>query len=123
MKVFKRLSRIALPILAGFALLLSSVVCAAMIGDDPPRVGGVLVGPCGLPGAEGPTGIADDFTNPSINAGIASVSPEGVTTAAATAVFRNIVQNGGTADGAFGITVPPPPEGFRVYISLDEGAT
>jgi len=27
-----------------------------MIGDDPPNVGGVLVGPCGLPGAEGPTG-------------------------------------------------------------------
>ena len=123
MKIFKRLSRIVLPILAGLALFLSSVVCAAMIGDDPPRVGGVLVGPCGLPGAEGPTGINDDFTNRSIDAGIANVSPEGVTTAAGTIVFRNMVQNIGTGDDAFVITVPSAPAGFRIEISLDEGAT
>ena len=123
MKIFKRLNRIVLPILAGLALLLSSVVCAAMIGDDPPRVGGVLVGPCGLPGAEGPTGINDDFTNRSIDAGIANVSPEGVTAAAGTIVFRNMVQNIGTGDDAFVITVPSAPAGFRIEISLDEGAT
>ena len=105
MKIFKRLSRIVLPILAGFAFLLSSVVSAAMIGDDMPKVGGVLVGPCGLPGAEGPTGINDDFTNRSISAGIAHVSQAGVTTVAGEAVFRNMVQNIGTGDDAFVITV------------------
>src|SRR5258708_23155477 len=94
-----------------------------MIADVPPRVGGVLVGPCGLPGAEGPTGINDDFTNRSIDAGIANVSPEGVTTAAGTIVFRNMVQNIGTGDDAFVITVPSTPAGFRIEISLDEGAT
>ncbi len=123
MKVFKRISRIVLPVLAGLAFLLSSVVGAARIGDDPPNVGGVLVGPCGLPGAEGPTGINDDFTNRGINAGIANVSPEGVTTAAGAIVFRNMVQNIGTSDDAFVITVPSAPEGFRIEISLDEGVT
>jgi hypothetical protein len=123
MKAFRRISRIVLPILAGLAFLLSSVAGAARIGDDPPNVGGVLVGPCGLPGAEGPTGINDDFTNRSINAGIANVAPEGVTTAAGAIVFRNMVQNIGTGDDAFMITVPSAPEGFRIEISLDEGVT
>src|SRR6266852_1504820 len=123
MKTFRRISRIVLPILAGLAFLLSSVVCAAMIGDDTPNVGGVLVGPCGLPGAEGPTGVNDDFTNLSIDTGIANVSPEGVTTAAGTVVFRNMIQNLGTGDDAFVITVPSAPEGFKIELSLDEGAS
>jgi hypothetical protein len=122
-KLFRRISRFVLPILAGLAFLLSSVVCAAMIGGDSPNLGGVLVGPCGLPGAEGPTGVNDDFTNRSIDAGIANASPEGVTTAAGALVFRNMVQNIGTGDDAFVITVPSAPEGFKIEISLDEGAT
>jgi len=94
-----------------------------MIGDDTPNVGGVLVGPCGLPGAEGPTGVNDDFTNRSINAGIANLSPAGLTTAAGEVVFRNMVQNIGTSDDAFVITVPAAPEGFRIEISLNEGVS
>jgi len=105
------------------AFVLNSVVCAAHNGADDAKVGGVLVGPCGLPGAEGPTGINDDFTNRSINAGIANVSPAGVTTAAGAVVFRNMVQNIGTGDDAFVITVPSAPAGFRIEISFDEGAS
>jgi hypothetical protein len=86
-------------------------------------MGGVLVGPCGLPGAEGPTGVNDDFTNRSINAGIANVSLEGVTTAPGAVVFRNMVQNIGTGDDAFMLTVPSAPEGFRIEISFDEGVS
>jgi hypothetical protein len=122
MKVFRRVSRLLFPVVICI-LVLSSVVCAAHTRGDDGNVGGVLVGPCGLPGAEGPTGINDDFTNRSINAGIANVSLEGVTTAAAAVVFRNMVQNIGTGDDAFVITVPSAPAGFRVEISLDEGAS
>ena len=123
MKVFRRVSRLLFPVVTCVVFVLSSVVCAAHTRGDDANVGGVLVGPCGLPGAEGPTGINDDFTNRSINAGIANVSPEGVTTAAGAVVFRNMVQNIGTGDDAFVITVPSAPAGFRIEISLDEGAS
>jgi hypothetical protein len=76
-----------------------------------------------MPGAEGPTGINDDFTNRSINAGLAGVSADGVTTTAGAVVFRNMVQNIGTGDDTFVITVPAAPAGFRIEISLDEGAS
>jgi hypothetical protein len=123
MNVFRRVSRLLFPIVISVVFVLSSVVCAAHTRGDNASVGGVLVGPCGLPGAEGPTGINDDFTNRSINAGIANVSLEGVTTAAGAIVFRNMVQNIGTGDDAFVITVPSAPAGFKVEISLDEGVT
>ncbi len=123
MKTFKRISRILFPVVACTAFVLSSVVCAAIIGDDKSNVGGVLVGPCGLPGAEGPTGINDDFTNRSIDAGIANVPPGGVTTAAGTIVFRNMAQNVGTGDDVFVITAPSVPAGFRIEISSDEDAS
>jgi hypothetical protein len=123
MKVFRKISRLLFPVVMCLVFVLNSVVSAAMIGEDTPNVGGVLVGPCGLPGAEGPIGINDDFTNRSINAGITKVSPEGVTTAAGAVVFRNMVQNIGTGDDAFVITVPSAPAGFRIEISFDEGAS
>ncbi len=124
MKVFKRISRILFFVVICMAFVLSSVVCAAIIGDDDARVGGVLLGPCGLPGAEGPTGINDDFTNRSIDdAGTANVPLEGVTTAPGSVVFRNMVQNIGNGDDAFVITVPSAPAGFRIEISFDEGVT
>ena len=123
MKVFRKISRLLFPVVMCVVFVLNSVVSAAMIGDDTPNVGGVLIGPCGLPGAEGPTGINDDFSNRSINARVTNLSPEGVTTAAGAVVFRNMVQNIGTGDDAFVITVPSAPAGFRIEISFDEGAT
>jgi hypothetical protein len=123
MRIFKVISRIVLPIVAGLAFLLSSVVCAAMIGEDTPNLGGLLLGPCGLPGAEGPTSTNDDFTNRSIDAGIANVPPGGLTTAPGNVVFRNMIQNLGTGDDAFVITVPSTPAGFKTEISNDEGST
>ena len=123
MKVFSRIRPLVFPVVMCGVLVLSSVVCAAHSGADSTNVGGVLVGPCGLPGAEGPTGINDDFTNRSINTGIANVFSEGVTKASGAVVFRNMVQNIGTGSDAFVITVPSAPAGFRIEISLDEGAS
>jgi|ERR1700686_842954 len=70
---------------------------AVILDDDTLNAGDVLIGPCGVPGAMGPTGVNDDSTNRSINTGIANVPPGGVTTAAGTIVFRNTVQNTGAA--------------------------
>jgi hypothetical protein len=121
-KISRTVSGLLFPIVLCVAFVLTNVVSAAHTpAADDTNVGGVLVGPCGLPGAEGPTGVNDDFTNRSINAVIVNASPEGVTTAAGAVVFRNMVQNIGTGDDAFVITVPSAPPGFRIEISLDEG--
>lgn len=94
----------------------------AVLSDDGTlNVGDVLIGPCGVAGAMGPTGVDDDFTNRSINTGIANVSPGGVTTAAGTIVFRNTIQNTGLADDVFVISAPTVPVGFTVEISLNNG--
>jgi hypothetical protein len=90
-------------------------------GDDALNVGDVLIGPCGVPGAMGPTGVNDDFTNRSVNTGIANIPPGGVTTAAGTVVFRNTVQNTGAGDDVFVISAPTVPAGFRVEVSIDNG--
>lgn len=94
---------------------------AVIIDDDPLNVGDVLIGPCGVPGAMGPTGVNDDFTNRSINTGIAHVPPGGVTTTADTIVFRNTVQNTGGADDVFVISAPVVPAGFTIGISINSG--
>jgi len=94
---------------------------AVITGDDAINFGDVLVGPCGVPGAVGPTGVNDDFTNRSINTGLANVPPGGVTSAAATVVFRNTIQNIGVADDVFQLTAPGVPAGFAVEISTDQG--
>lgn len=74
-------------------------------------VGGVLNGPQGQPGAVGPTNNNDDYTNKSVNTGIAGVPPGGVTTAAGTVTFTNTVQNTGNASDTFTLTVPTFPAG------------
>lgn len=94
---------------------------AVIIDDDPLNVGDVLIGPCGVSGAMGPTGVNDDFTNRSINTGIANVPPGGVTTTADTIVFRNTVQNTGGADDVFVISAPVVPAGFTIEISINNG--
>jgi len=105
------------------AVILVSIVAegAVITGDDEVNSRDVLVGPCGVPGAMGPTGVNDDFTNRSINTGIANVPPGGLTSAAATVLFRNTVQNTGVADDLFLLTAPVVPAGFAIEISTDQG--
>lgn len=81
---------------------------------------GVLLGPLGSPAAEGPTGRDDDFTNLSVDGGIAA-SSNGVTTSPAVKTFKNTVENLGPTDDAFILSVPSIPEAFRVEISTDFG--
>ena len=80
------------------------------------KTGGVLNGTNGFPGAVGPTDNNDDFTNKSVNTGIATVAPGGNTTASGTVVFTNTVQNTGNADDTFTMTAPTVPSGFTVEI-------
>ena len=123
MKSFKRDSRFLLLVSIGLALILASTTAkGTTIADDGPlNVGDVLIGPCGVPGAMGPTGVNDDFTNRSVNTGIANVPPGGVTTAAGTIVFRNTIQNTGAGDDVFLISAPTAPAGFTIEISTDNG--
>jgi len=123
MKSFERISRSLSLLSLCFAMILPSLTAnGAVIADEPPlNIGDVLIGPCGVPGAMGPTGVNDDFTNRSVNTGIANVPPGGVTTAAATVVFMNTVQNTGAGDDVLVISAPTSPAGFMVEISIDNG--
>jgi hypothetical protein len=109
--------------LLGLAMVLLSMPpkSAAMIDEGPLNAGDVLIGPCGVAGATGPAGINDDFTNRSINTGIANASPGGVTTAPGTIVFRNTIQNTGGGDDLFVLSAPSKPAGFVIEISIDNG--
>jgi hypothetical protein len=95
---------------------------AAVMNDDGPlNIGDVLIGPCGVPGAMGPTGINDDFTNRSISTDIANLSSGGVTTVPGTIVFRNTLQNTGAGDDVFLLSTPTRPDGFKIEVSVDSG--
>ncbi len=83
----------------------------------------VLNGPNGNAGATGPTNNNDDFTNLSVNTGIAGVVPGGNTTASGSAVFTNTVQNTGNADDTFVLTTPTVPTGSTVEISINGGTS
>ncbi len=107
--------------MCGLTLILVTPVSAALFADNQPNAA-VLVGPCGLPGAMGPTSVNDDFTNRSFTISPANVPPRGVTTAAETVVFRNTIQNLGSADDAFIISAPTAPAGFKIEISTDDGS-
>jgi len=123
MKSINRTSRI-LSVFAVSLIILSSVTTrgVASADDSKPAAAAVLLGPCGLPGAMGPTSVDDDFSNRSVNNGIANVSPGGVTNASGTVVFRNTVQNLGAGDDAFVISAPSAPAGFKIEISTDDGS-
>jgi hypothetical protein len=86
------------------------------------QVGNVLIGPSGAAGATGPTNQNDDYTNKSVNTGIASVAPGGVTSALGTLVYVNTVQNTGNANDTYTLDAPTVPAGFTVEISTDGGA-
>lgn len=79
--------------------------------------GSVLNGPQGQPGAVGPTDTNDDYTNRSVNTGIAGVGPGGVTTAAGSVSFTNTVQNTGNSNDTFTLTVTSFPVGATVVVN------
>jgi hypothetical protein len=93
------------------------------------QVGNVLNGPAGQPGASGPTSTDDDYSNKSVNTGIAGVAPGGNTNAVGNAVvFDNTVQNSGNADDTFTLNVQSFPAnsgsgGVTVRISTDNGTS
>jgi len=121
MKSLRKYARALSAIGVCLAVMAGATTGRAAIDEIKTDYAAVLVGPCGVPGAMGPAGMDDDFTSGSINAGIANVPPGGVTTAAGTVVFRNTVQNMGSADDAFILSAPSAPVGFKIEISTDDG--
>src|SRR5258708_11651664 len=123
MKCLQRRSRPLWLLSLCLALILLSMPAQGAVTNDDGQLnlGDVLIGPCGVPGAMGPTGINDDFTNRSISTGIANVAPGGVTTAPGTIVFRNTLQNTGASDDLFVLSVPATPAGFVIEMSIDNG--
>jgi hypothetical protein len=85
------------------------------------QIGSVLIGPSGAAGAVGPTDNNDDYTNKSVNTGIAGVAPGGATTALGQLVYVNTVQNTGNSADTFTIDAPTVPAGFTVEVSTDGG--
>lgn len=80
---------------------------------------GVLLGPCGSTSAIGPTSDNDDYTNRSIanealGLGATTVRPDVV-------VFKNTVQNTGSVDDAYIISLASLPNGFVAEVSTDFG--
>ena len=89
------------------------------------KQGSVLNGPSGQPGARGPANTTnDDFTNKSVNTGIAGVPPGSNTTAAGTVTFNNTVQNTGNSNDVYTLTVPnfgTLPAGTVIIITTPQG--
>jgi len=74
----------------------------------------VEVGPSGSPSATGTDGTnLTDYVNKTISAGLAGVSPGGVTTAPGSATFTNTLKNWGSSTDSFKITATAPA-GFIV---------
>jgi hypothetical protein len=87
------------------------------------QVGAVLVGPSSAPSAVGPTDNNDDYSNKSVNTGIAGVQPGGVTTASGQLVYVNTIQNTGNSSDTYTIDAPTVPAGFTVEVSTNGGAS
>ncbi len=87
------------------------------------QVGAVLVGPSSAPGAVGPTDNNDDYSNKSVNTGIAGVAPGGVTTASGQLVYVNTIQNTGNSSDTYTIDAPTVPAGFTVEVSTNGGTS
>lgn len=86
------------------------------------QIGSVLIGPSGAPSATGPTDQNNDYTNKSVNTGIAGVAPGANTTASGQLVYVNTIQNTGNANDTYMLDAPTVPAGFTVEISSDGGA-
>ncbi len=121
MKSLQRRNRFPCFLSLCLALILLSMPAQGAVGydDSPLNVGDVLLGPCGVPGALGPEGTNDDFTNRSISTGIANTGP--VTTAPIAIVFRNTLQNTGAGDDSFVLSAPATTAGFVIEMSIDNG--
>ncbi|HUQ33531.1 MAG TPA: hypothetical protein VM095_15520 [Pyrinomonadaceae bacterium] len=81
-------------------------------------VGSVLNGPQGAPGAVNNTNN-DDFTNKSVNTGIAGIAPGNGTDAVGVVTFTNTVQNTGNANDTFTLTVGSYPAGSTVKVTVN----
>ncbi|HYE12850.1 MAG TPA: hypothetical protein VD968_00220 [Pyrinomonadaceae bacterium] len=90
------------------------------------KVGSVFNGPNGAPRATGTAGNTNnDFTNRSVNTGIAGVAPGGSTTAAGASTFTNTVENPGNADDVFTLSVvnfASLPAGTSLVITTANGS-
>jgi len=87
------------------------------------KLGSVLIGPSGAPAAVGPTDNNDDYSNKSVNTGIAGVAPGGVTSASGQLVYTNTIQNTGNTSDTFTIDAPTVPAGFTVEVSTNGGTS
>lgn len=85
------------------------------------KLGNVQIGTLGHHDASN-TDFGDDYTNKSVNTGIAGVVFGGNTTAPGTVVYPNTLKNTGNADDTFTLTAPTVPSGFTVKISTNDGA-
>jgi hypothetical protein len=81
-------------------------------------LGKVLNGPQGAPRAVN-TNNNDDFTNKSVNTGIAGIPPGGGTTAQGIVTFTNTVQNTGNANDTYTLTVQSFPAGSTVKVTAN----
>jgi hypothetical protein len=84
------------------------------------QTGNVQIGTSGHHDASNTT-TNDDYTNKSVNTGIATVIFGGNTTADGTLVYTNTLKNTGNVDDTFKLTAPTVPSGFTVEISTDGG--
>lgn len=84
------------------------------------QVGNVQIGTSGHSDASNTT-ANDDYTNKSVNTGIAGIVFGGNTTANGTVVYINTLKNTGNADDTFKLTAPTVPSGFTVEISTNAG--
>jgi hypothetical protein len=85
------------------------------------RAGSALIGPLNNPSAVGPTSNNDDYTNRSIS--VPGIAAGGTTVSESSLVFTNTVRNTGNAGDTFVLSLQSAPAGFKVEISLDNGAT
>jgi hypothetical protein len=85
------------------------------------QTGNVQIGTVGHADASNTT-TNDDYTNKSVNTGIAGVVFGSNTTADGTVVYTNTLKNTGNADDIFTLTAPTVPSGFTVEISTNAGA-
>jgi len=81
-------------------------------------VGSVLNGPLNAAGAINTTNN-DDFTNKSVNTGIAGIAPGGNTSAGGVVTFTNTVQNTGNANDTYTLTAQSYPAGSTVKITVN----
>ena len=82
-------------------------------------VGNVLNGPSGAPGATNNGDSNLDFTNKSVNTGIAGIAPGGSTNASGVVTFTNTVQNTGNANDVYTLTVQSFPAGSTVKVTVN----